>query len=254
MKITTIIPVINLWKEYTENCINSLARQILPEDCLLNLIIIDNGSTDETKERIEEKIRAGISIQLIRNEENLGVAKSWNLGIKKAFEEGADYCFVINNDTIFEEKCIRELVERMNKNNIVLISPTNQPECNFGQNLLIDEINGGDYSAFMIDKRLFESVGEFDEGFERAYFEDNDMEYRIKMAGLKSIKYPNALYHHFGSKTQNQVNGGIVNTEMFRKNRNYYICKWGNLGEEVYAYPFNDIMKPIKWTQQSIKK
>ena len=254
MKISIIIPCINLWKEYTENCINSLVKQNLPfEDCQLDFIIVDNGSKDETKEKIEEFIRQGLGFQLIRNEENIGVANSWNLGIKKALEDEADYILVINNDTVFQENCLKNLIDRFKKGDLIMISPINQPVELFDKNnLCVDEINECDYSAFMIDKRLFELVGEFDEGFEKAYFEDNSMQRRINLSNLKSIKYPMAIYSHFGSRTQNQKPEGIVSHDLFRKNREYYIRKWGGPPRaEVYKNPFNDSTKSIKWTKQN---
>jgi len=237
MKITVIIPVINLWKEYTRPCIESLRKQILPDGYELNIHIIDNGSTDETKEIIDSRF-----CKIIRYEENIGVAKSWNLGIENALNEGADYVLVINNDTIFGRCCVQELIDRFQKNDLVLISPINTTDENIESIINnVQELNDGDYSAFLIDERLFELVGEFDENFSPAYFEDNDMNYRIKLAKLKSIKYCNAFFHHFGSKTQNQKPGGIVNSQLFEKNRDYYIKKWGGVpGQERYKTPFNN--------------
>jgi len=263
MKISIIIPVINLWKEYTFNCINSLIKQNLPEDYKIDFFIIDNGSTDETKEICQSKMLETVNLSAqgvcrvrylyFDNKENIGVANSWNLGIKKAIKEGANYVFVINNDTVFQENCVKNLIERFQKGDLIMISPINQPLELFDKNnLCVDEINECDYSAFMIDKRLFELVGEFDEGFEKAYFEDNSMQRRINLSNLKSIKYPMAIYSHFGSRTQNQKPEGIVSHDLFRQNREYYIRKWGGPPRaEVYKNPFNDSTKSIKWTKQN---
>jgi GT2 family glycosyltransferase len=228
MKITVVIPVINLWSQYTENCINSLAKQKLPKDCYLEFIVIDNGSTDETCSKVEGCSEAGFPIKLIKNQRNIGVAASWNLGIKKA--QGSDYIFVVNNDTLFEENCISELVSKLISEDLILVSPSED-----GQ-----DSTGGNYSAFLIDNKFLETMGEFDEKFYLAYFEDNDMEYRILLDGKKDMKCGKAHFKHFGSKTQNQRTGGIVPSPVFERNRNYYIEKWGGLpGQEKFLTPFN---------------
>jgi GT2 family glycosyltransferase len=105
----------------------------------------------------------------------------------------------------------------------------------------------------MLSRECIEKVGYFDEGFKRGYFEDNDFHYRMKLAGVKGVAITSALFYHYGSRTQNQIGvpGGIIPSELFLANRDYYIKKWNNEpGKEIYKYPFNDSSKDIKWTIQ----
>ncbi len=106
-----------------------------------------------------------------------------------------------------------------------------------------DESEHPDFSGFMINKECWDKVGEFDVGFYPAYFEDNDYHHRIKIAGLKAICYPQAIYYHFGSATTNEAFGpgkkAVTGTD-FEKCRAYYNKKWGGLpGSETYKTPFN---------------
>jgi GT2 family glycosyltransferase len=99
-----------------------------------------------------------------------------------------------------------------------------------------------DFSAFMISKETYETIGQFDDGFFPAYFEDNDYHYRINLAGMKAITYPMAIYYHYGSRTQTEAKQGVpvVSNTLFEINRERYVRKWGGLpGQEKFKTPFN---------------
>jgi GT2 family glycosyltransferase len=59
-------------------------------------IIVDNGSTDDSVDRIKEVCPDAVILQ---THKNLGFAAGNNVGIRLALENGADYVFVLNNDT-----------------------------------------------------------------------------------------------------------------------------------------------------------
>ena len=244
MKTLVVIPVINLWKEYTKPCIQSLEGQ--------DILLIDNNSTDETEKEAPKFVK-----YYQRNEFNWGVQKSWNYGINFGLKKGYKYIFVINNDTLFKKDTISLLEARMDKGDVIMVTAHNvraevTPDKLNEVQKPESESEGADFAAFMVDKRLFEKVGEFDEGFYPAYFEDNSMHYKIKLINEKAINYQPAVYYHFGSRTQNQKPNGLVNGQMFITNRNYYIKMWGGEpGKERFKHPFNDKSKTIKWTQQS---
>lgn len=256
-KVSIIIPVINLWNEYTIQCLCSI-KTIYP----FRILLIDNGSSDETeKEYLSMIMAAEDKYDYIKNAGNIGVSKSWNLGIKDSFDKGYDYVFIINNDVIFHEQCIDRLVDRLNKGNVVLASALDVrgecqvPEEVYGLKLKVGlkESQSPNFSAFMITKELIEKVGWFDEGFDPAYFEDNDMHYRIKTAGLKAVCHPLAMFYHFGSRTQGDIRypGGLVPGSQFLQCRDYFIQKWGGEpGSEKFNHPFGDASKSVKWVKQ----
>jgi GT2 family glycosyltransferase len=104
----------------------------------------------------------------------------------------------------------------------------------------VPESEHPNFSAFMLNRRCWETVGEFDENFFPAYFEDNDYHYRMRLAGLRAIVHPPALFYHFGSRTQNEARPApIVPGDWFERNRSYYVRKWGGPpGQEQYRDPF----------------
>jgi GT2 family glycosyltransferase len=261
MKILAVIPVINLWNQFTEQCILSIAS----EKNIVDVMIIDNASTDNTQEKCKEMLYASEMIDMIkdpkrnkfiyqRNEERWCVAKSWNYGMKYAFDNGYDFCLILNNDTILNHKCIDAIVDRFevakyNQEKILLISGLHKLILDKPREIIdyvdnstsVVESECTDYALFMVGREYYEKIGMFDENFKPAYFEDADSVYRIKIAGYRRIHSPKALFYHYGSRTQNEALGTkIVPSAQFEINRKYYIRKWGGQqGKEIYKTSFN---------------
>lgn len=73
------------------------------------VVVIDNGSTDGTKEWIKQNFS---NIFVLRTEKNLGYAGGFNFGLNYAFnKEKADYVLITNNDVKADSKVISELVK-----------------------------------------------------------------------------------------------------------------------------------------------
>ena len=268
--VAIIIPVINLWDTFTKKCIDS----VISACANLNhrILLIYNASTDNTKEEAGKLVSATFAHK--RNEESWSVSKSWNYGIKDAFERGYDYVFVINNDILLHKDSIEKLIERFeevtkNNENIVLITAMDvRGEVSNAQDIFnlksedkkeVLEAESPNFSAFMIKKNCFELVGEFDEGFDPAYFEDGDYHRRIKLLNLTAIVYPQALFYHFGSQTINQSPiDKILGAQGFENTQKYFIDKWGGgpeidgkIGERLWKFPFNESVNSLKWTKQN---
>jgi len=92
----------------TVECIASLQRSSFP---LRDIIVLDQASADGSGQRLADRYKYDNQIMVIFNEVNYGFAKGANIGIKLALNKGADFVFLINNDTIVSEDCIRRLVE-----------------------------------------------------------------------------------------------------------------------------------------------
>ena len=256
MKIAIIIPVVNLWRKYTKPCIDSIKTS---HD--YRILLVDNASIDETLSEAGKLVSDKFSHK--RNEERWSCAKSWNFGIRDAWDRGFEYALVLNNDVILHSDCIDRIVERFNKGDVGMVTAMDiRGECNGIPEYIFDkkskdyesvpETEHPNFSAFMISKKCWDKVGEFDEGFKPAYFEDNDYHYRMKLAGMKAIVYPPALFYHFGSRTQNESgNQAVVTGSMFEDNRKYYKGKWGgDTGSETFKYPFGYEVNNFKWTKQ----
>lgn len=253
IKVKIIIPCINLWSKYTKPCIDSIKSKYD-----WSILIIDNASSDETK--IESAKIISDKIQYKRNDEIWSCAKSWNYGINEAFKEGNDYVMVINNDVLLHPEAIDTLIERFEKekefspsaSSDLIDSPLVMISCMNIRGELLDssqiftydknskkdcrESEHPDFSAFMINKKCWDKVGEFDEEFSPCYFEDNSYHYRIKLNKMLAICLPTSVFYHFGSKTQFEaLKAPICNSFQFERNRKTYIDMWGGIpGEEKF--------------------
>ncbi len=97
-----VIPVHNR-KEYTRDCLCSLQRQTVADH---RTIVVDDGSTDGTKEMLRSEFPEVIVLQ---GDGNLFWTAAINLGIRQALMLGAQYVLTLNNDTVASE----DLLEKM---------------------------------------------------------------------------------------------------------------------------------------------
>jgi GT2 family glycosyltransferase len=106
----------------------------------------------------------------------------------------------------------------------------------------------------MIRDSFVEAVGWVDEDFHPAYFEDNDLHRRVKLAGgdHAAIATTASVFYHFGSRTQNESGDlPVVPGSMFDNNREYYINKWGGpTGGELWDHPFNNLENDYKYAKR----
>ena len=87
--------------KWIDKCISSLVSSSIA----LNIIVVDNGSTDETQNALKK-----YNIQFIQLSENSGFAKANNKGIKLAIEQNCDYVFLLNQDAWVERDTIEKLI------------------------------------------------------------------------------------------------------------------------------------------------
>lgn len=259
MKLQIIIPAINLWDKYSKPCIQSVQEAMVYAkkhgiDC--RILFIDNASTDNTRDEAGKMVSDLFCHH--RNEERWGFQKSVNFGVNDAWERGYDLALVMNNDTLLHPQAIWRLIDRAKIDddrfpNVGMITcmdvrsettPFLLSSMDIKQKEGVEEAPHPNFSAFMISKQMWEAVGEFDEVFAPAYFEDNDYHYRMDLAGYDAIVLPTALFYHHGSGTQNEANEDgtpVVPSPAFEANRAKYAEKWGGVpGEEKYDVPYNN--------------
>jgi len=93
-------------KEDTIACVLSVLAAGAP---MKHIIVVDNGSTDDSVEAITA--RFGHRLSLITNTENLGFAGGINGGIQHALQQGAASVLILNNDTVVDVQMIQTLLE-----------------------------------------------------------------------------------------------------------------------------------------------
>lgn len=76
----------------------------------VEMIVVDNGSTDETIKKLSKYNLPNMSYKFIETGSNLGFAGGNNIGIKDAFDRGSDYVISMNNDLILSKDIIIKMV------------------------------------------------------------------------------------------------------------------------------------------------
>lgn len=186
------------------------------------------------------------------------LARAWNYAIDRlCVREGYDVAIVMNDDVVLRpdtgELLARALLERQygggwSGPELLLVSarhaaPTDAPTDAPDRGLLDAAVPafqpGPDFACFATSGRLFAEVGRFDERFNPAHFEDNDMHRRIQLAGFEGAAY--APYWHFLRSTirTDPERRAVVQNGAFEQVKQYYLAKWGGLpGAETYTLPF----------------
>jgi GT2 family glycosyltransferase len=130
-RVAIILVNWNGWRDTIE-CLDSLLLLKYPD---FRIVVCDNGSSDGSLREIRAwadrhevqyaeyrrvEAEAGGStavdpvLTLIRNYENLGFAGGNNVGLRHVIARGdADYCWLLNNDTVVEPDALTYLVARM---------------------------------------------------------------------------------------------------------------------------------------------
>ncbi len=221
----------------TLECLDSLAGMNYPS---FSIVVVDNGSTDGSPGAIERWGREHLPLTLIRNAENRGFVGGSNQGMRHALATGADYVFLLNNDTVVEPDVMKLLVAaaersgdtgddtggdtgddigmvgskiyQYGKDNVLDSAGTRTIPW-LAQGFLIGhgEEDRGQYdhpgempyvtgTALLVKRAVLEKVGLMDEDY-FCYFEDFDWGVRARKAGYKLLLEPGAVVHHKGSQT-----------------------------------------------------
>lgn len=220
MKVSVVTPNYN-GKKFLKNYFDSLK---LNSDIIGEVIIVDNGSSDGSKEFIKDYSKnLSFPVKIIENSENKGFAEAVNQGIN---ESAFDYIFSLNNDTEVQKGAINYLIKTIEKD--PKIFSVSSKMIQFDNKNLIDDAgdeytllaytkkagNNKPISAYLEEREIFSScagaalyrkailneIGLFDDKF-FAYMEDVDLSFRAQIYGYKNYYCPNAIVYHIGSAT-----------------------------------------------------
>ncbi len=119
MKIAIIIPVFNR-RETTLKCLGLLKNNVLiPDDTLLQIIVVDDGSTDGTATAIGQ---AYPEVKILTGDGNLWWTGAINKGVEFALSQNFDYLLTLNDDMEFDDDFLLQLLAVANKNQQALVS------------------------------------------------------------------------------------------------------------------------------------
>lgn len=106
MKIYIIVVTYNR-KLLLIDCLNSLIKQ---NHYFVKIIVVNNASTDGTISFLESNNFLNEKIELINLDENIGGAGGFSAGMQSAFEQGADYVWMMDDDAVPHSTALEEIM------------------------------------------------------------------------------------------------------------------------------------------------
>lgn len=212
MKVLSIIVTYNPGG-WLDPCLNSLLDSSLKTD----IIIIDNGSTDNTINKIKNNFNC---VRLIQNKKNKGFGAANNQGLQIAINENYDFAFLLNQDAWVKPDTLEVLVDKsLNNQGFGIVSPIHlngegtkldkkfslyigPKNCDFFSDLIVKEVVQDIYNlnfinaaAWLISKKCLETVGGFNPSFFH-YGEDDNYCQRVVYHGFKIGLVPKSYIYH----------------------------------------------------------
>jgi GT2 family glycosyltransferase len=86
----------------------------------LHTIIVDDGSTDETDEVLRTRFP---HVEIVKGDGTLWYTAGTNRGFEAALKHRPDYIFAVNNDSTFDPKCFRTMIECAQKHSRSIVGP-----------------------------------------------------------------------------------------------------------------------------------
>ncbi|MGH7158323.1 MAG: glycosyltransferase family 2 protein [Candidatus Saccharimonadales bacterium] len=186
-----------------------------------SLLIVDNGSTDRSKEIIELYKLKDKRIRSLYRTKNYGYTGGVNPGMELAIREHAAYAATINNDAVAKKDWLKNLVAFLDANpshgiatGMIVgasgetIDSTGEEYSSWGLPFPRDrdepvstcsrptgEIFGASGGASMYRTAMLQKIGLFDQDF-FAYYEDIDLSFRAQLSGWKVAFVADAVVVH----------------------------------------------------------
>ena len=234
------------------NCIESVKKSAYKN---LEIIVVDNISTDKSQEVCKEKYP---DIKLIQNDENFGYCEGNNIGIRKA---RGDFIMILNPDTIVEPNCIRELIfahEKLGEglyqpkilslNEKQVLQSTGNMLHVFGFGFAKDkgkkdeevgeEIKKIGYASgtcLFTSRNVLEKVGLLD-SFLFLYHDDLDLGWRASQIGINSYYVPKSKIYHVESYS---LKWSAKKFYWLERNRKY--CLLTHYSKNTYAKMYSSL-------------
>lgn len=202
-------------RDETLGCLESLSQLNYAN---LRLLLVDNASTDGTPTAVAT---ACPQVEIIVNDKNLGFGTGFNVGLRHALAQGAQYILISNNDARLHPDALTHMLA-VHQPDVGMVAPkiyyASQPQRIWSiggmRHPLTYEVTGdarGEIDAgqwhqvlerdyfvgciVLFSARMLREVGLFDERF-FLYYEDSDLSLRTRQAGYRLLLCPQAHGWH----------------------------------------------------------
>lgn len=248
--------------EDLNRCITCLEKSLL-KNYSLRIIVVDTVYDKLKQKKLQKKHP---NIILLKNKNNLGVGKGFNLGFKLALQKGADYIFMITPDIFVKKDSLLKLIQKAETNpHIGMVTPkilldTIPPQIYFVVGKLDSRVKTSDHvgygdkninaydlvedtdfvncAAVLVKAELFKKIGFLDPKY-FLYYEDIDWSLRAKRGGFGLYVVKNAIVLHRESSTI----GKGSNMQEYYITRNHLLFVWKNFNFFEFLIAFSYVTK-----------
>jgi len=239
------------------------------------IILVDDGSAEQTRDYLSSLREDSLNITLIRNENGSGYTRAANQGLKLS---DAEYCVLLNSDTIVTDGWLDKMINcQKSDKNIGIVGPLSNTASwqsvprlfndsgDWAKNELPEDIDIERFAelidssseqvypklpllngfCLMIHRSVINKIGYFDEeNFGSGFAEEDDYNLRAGNAGFKLALADDTYIYHAQSKSYTDEKRIILCNENGIKLRK----KHGNklLDNSVYLIRYNYVMEGIR--------
>ncbi len=212
---TIIIPVWN-GESGLQNCLNSVMKQDFESS---EIIVIDDGSTDRSLEIVKTTMAEDPHIKILTHQENQGLGKTLNEGIKTA---SGEFVFIVHQDceivdSNFLSKSIAALdqnpeiaavtgrrlyqINRLSdKEKLFMVANGHLAEVDHEESAT-EDLTFTEHKCDLFRKKVLESVGGFSDSRFRSSGEDQVLSSRLRTSGYRLVRLGSISYKlGFGNK------------------------------------------------------
>ncbi len=262
-------------------------------DKSVELIVVDNGSSDGSRQYLEQLKVKSAKLKVIYNKHNLGFTGGNNIGINYALDKGFDYIMLLNNDVLVKDSFWRPMVDYLAKNpKVGVLGPKiyfapgyefhrdrysenergkviwyagGQIDWNnvYPSHRGVDQVDSGQYDE--IEETEFvtgccllarKEVWEKIGGLDNKYYlyyEDVDFSLKVKQMGLRTVYLPQAVIWHMNAGSSQS--GGELQDYYNARNRMLFGMRWAPLKSKLALVreSFGLLFKGRKWQKIGIR-
>lgn len=252
---------------YNDKCLASIFESTVADQ--IQVVIVDNHSSDGSKEELYQKWGNDKRVHIIALEENVGFAKANNVGLRWAMDNGITRYLLLNNDTEIAPNAV-ECMWRCHEENCCIVTPKiyyadqrdmlwsaggkftpiikkpvqiglNEKDAHkYNQSMDCDFANG---CAVFFNEEIISKTGFLDESF-FLYYEDTEFSARALEKGVR-IRYcaDAKVYHKVNGSTKGNQNSANV----YYITRNWLIYSKLHLGRKMCLFWMYFLLNRLAW-------